>query len=349
MTIAQRKNQHLDICLNEPVQHRGTTLLEEVQLVHEALPEADLDEIDLATQFCGKRLAAPIVIGAMTGGTAKACGINCALAEAAQRHGLTLAVGSQRAMWIDPSKSGTYRVRDLAPDVPILANIGVVQAREMGGKAVRRLVESIEADGICIHLNPAQELSQTEGDRHFAGCLSAIADVAQELEFPVIVKETGCGLGPRTLDGLMSVGIEYVEVAGAGGTSWPRVEGRRSGNGGGTGELLGDWGIPTAASIGYAARRGFSVTASGGIRDAMDVVRSLALGADRAAMALPFLKALHEGGPEGLDEFAAELVYSLKAAMLLSGARTVTELQRVPRFLGPNLSSWLALDKRNGE
>lgn len=344
MIIQSRKNDHIRICTEEQVEHGGSTLLEEVLLVHEALPETSFDEIDLSSRFLGKALSAPVVIGSMTGGSEEAGQINRHLAWVAQKHGLAIGLGSQRAMWVDPGLASTYHLRDLAPDVPLLANLGVVQARDIGIQGVKELVDAVDADALCIHLNPAQELAQTEGDRNFQGCLSTLGSLVRDLGKPVIVKETGCGLGPATLDRLVQEGIRYIEVSGSGGTSWTRVEAFRNHDSVNLGQLLADWGIPTAASIAFAARRGLSVTASGGIRDALDIARSLALGADRVAMALPFLRTLQAEGPEGLDRFTGGLISALRAVLLLTGIREISEVRGLPRVLGPSLRAWLELD-----
>src|SRR5262249_33643210 len=216
--------------------------------------------VPLETSLLGKTLRAPLVISGMTGGTDEAGKLNRALAGAAQKLGVAMGVGSQRAMLLHPDQTDTYRVRDVAPDILLLANLGAVQARESGPKAVLELVRAIGADALCVHLNVAQELVQDEGDRDFRGCLAALGELARELPVPVIAKETGCGLSPSTLVRLRDAGIEWVDVAGAGGTSWTAVESLRgSERQKALGRELHDWGIPTAASVVYAARAGLRV------------------------------------------------------------------------------------------
>jgi dihydroorotate dehydrogenase len=219
-----------------------------------------------------------------------------------------------------------------------------VQAREAGAQRVATLARAIGADAVCIHLNVAQELVQDDGDRDFRGLLRTLSQLVQELPVPVIVKETGCGLAPRTLARLSAAGVRWVDVAGAGGTSWTGVESLRgSARQRALGGLLREWGVPTAASIGYAERAGFGVIASGGIRDAIDVARALALGAQVAGLALPFLRAWAAGGTEGVINAAEALSEGLRAVMALTGARRVEDLRGVPRVLGPELDRWLAL------
>jgi isopentenyl-diphosphate delta-isomerase len=340
--ISERKLAHLDLCANEDVESRGTTLLEEVRLFHDALPELSLDEVDTSVEVLGRRLQAPILIAGMSGGATRALELNRALATAAQKCGLGMGVGSQRAMLLDPSCTETYRVRDLAPDVLLLGNIGAVQAREAGPDRVAELVQAIGADALCVHLNAAQELAQDEGDRDFRGCLAAIAGLVRELPVPVVVKETGCGFGPATLARLRDAGVATVDVAGAGGTSWAGVESLRgSARQRALGATLREWGVPTAASVVFARRVGLRVIASGGIRSAHDVVRALALGADAVALALPFLRAHAQSGERGVLETAERLVESVRSMLLLLGARRVSDVPRLPRVLGTALREWI--------
>jgi len=340
--IGERKTSHLSLCATEDVEHHGATLLDEVRLLHEALPDLALDEVSLETELMGKRLRAPIVISGMTGGTDEAGVLNRALASAAQKLGLAMGVGSQRAMLLHPDQAASYRVRDVAPDILLLANLGAVQARESGPAAVLRLVRAIGADALCVHLNAAQELVQDEGDRDFRGCLAALAELARELPVPVIAKETGCGFAPATLARLRDAGVRWVDVAGAGGTSWTAVESLRgSARQQALGSELREWGIPTAAAVVYAARAGLSVIASGGVRGAVDAAAALALGADAVSLALPFFRAFTEGEQAGVLTMGERLIEGLRVVALLTGARDPRALRRVPRVLGANLRHWV--------
>jgi isopentenyl-diphosphate delta-isomerase len=340
--VEERKRSHLAICASEDVEHHGDTLLGDVHLFHDALPELSIGEIDLSTELLGRRLEAPILISGMTGGTEEAGRMNRALAAAAQKFGLGMGVGSQRAMLLDPNAAESFRVREVAPDILLLANLGAVQARDAGPAKVAALANAIGADALCIHLNSAQELVQDEGDRDFRGCARAIRELASELPVPLVVKETGCGLGPRALARLREAGVRWVDVSGAGGTSWTGVEALRgSERQRALGLVLREWGIPTAAAIAYAARAGLRVIASGGIRGPRDVANALALGADAAALALPFLRAWREGGASGVILAAERLIESLRVVTLLTGARRASELRRAERVIGGELRHWI--------
>jgi isopentenyl-diphosphate delta-isomerase len=339
--LTKRKLSHLDLCATEDVESQNSTLLEQVGLLHEALPDLSLAEVDPSVHLFGRRLRAPLLIAGMSGGPVEARRMNRALATAAQRYGIGMGVGSQRPMLLEASASSTYEIRDVAPDILLLANIGAVQARDAGAGRVAELVSAIGADAVCIHLNAAQELVQDEGDRDFRGCVPALAALVAELPVPVIVKETGCGLSPRTLERLSEAGVRWVDVAGRGGTTWTGVEALRgSTRQRALGEELREWGIPTAASVVYARACGLRIIASGGIRGAKDAVRALALGADAVAAALPFLRAYRESGVEGVFEVTEQLIEALTAMMLLTGCRRVDELHHVPRVLGPDLRAW---------
>lgn len=338
--VSARKASHLAICSEGDVEGRRTTLFEEVELLHEALPERCLDEVDTSVPFLGRTLRAPILISGMSGGADEARSLNRSLARVAQSQGFAMGLGSQRAMLEDPLFADTYRLREWAPDIPLLANLGAVQARDAGPKAVEKLVRDVGADALCVHLNPAQELVQDRGDRDFRGCLAAIAEIAEAV--PVIVKETGCGFAPGTLARLREVGVEWVDVAGAGGTTWTGVEALRgSPRQRARGAALREWGVPTAACVVYARRAGLQTIASGGIREGLDIVRALVLGAQLVGLALPFLRAFARGGAREVDEEGRRLTEAVRAMMLLSGAPSVAALRDTPRVLGPALRRWV--------
>lgn len=343
--ISERKLEHLALCAEGDVESRHSTLLEEVALLHDSLPELSHADVDSSVALLGRTLQAPVVITGMTGGAAAAREINRALAGVAQKQGFGFGVGSQRAMLQHVECAESYEVRDVAPDVLLLANVGAVQARDLDTERVERLVTGIGADALCVHLNPAQELVQDEGDRDFRGCLEAIARLARELRVPVVAKETGCGLSPHALARLRAAGVEWVDVSGSGGTTWTGVEALRgSRRQRALGAELREWGIPTAASLVYARRAGLRAIASGGLRGALDVVRALALGAQAGGLALPFLRAFSHGGAAAAEELGADLAEGIRASMLLVGARRVDDLVRVPRVLGPRLRAWLEPD-----
>jgi isopentenyl-diphosphate delta-isomerase len=341
--ISQRKDDHLAICAKEEVEARiKSTLLEEVELLHNSLPELDFNKIDISTQLFGKRLRAPLLISGMTGGVARAEVLNRALAEAAERHGIAIGLGSQRPMSADPSNRLGYHLRDVAPNTVIIGNIGAVQAAQMSLGEVEDLVGSVGADALALHLNPAQEIIQDDGDRDFQGLVDAIGRIHGALSVPIVIKETGCGLGPSALSRLRNVGVEWVDVAGAGGTTWIGVEAHRSKSERvHMGELLWDWGVPTAVSTVSAVRLGFNTIASGGLRTGLDAARAIALGARAAGMALPYLRAFEEGGAQAVDRLILQLVETIKATFLLTGSGDLNSFQNAPRVLGANLLRWL--------
>ena len=341
--LADRKLDHLTICANEDVEAKAkTTLLEEVELLHHSLPELASEQIDLSVEFAGKRLRAPLIISAMSGGVEAAIELNQALAAVAENSGIALGLGSQRLMLESNTTPSGFLLRDVAPHTVILGNIGAVQASRLSTDAVVQLVESIGADGLAIHLNPAQEMIQEQGDRDFRGCLDGIARLCDEVSFPVIVKETGCGLGPSALQALSSTNVRWVDVAGCGGTSWVGVESLRgSSSRRQLGSDLWNWGIPTAVCTACAVDAGFNTIASGGIRTGLDVARALALGAQMAGIALPFLRAFKAGGEGKVEQEVRQIIEQLTIIMVLTNSPNLAALSKTPKVLGPKLQAWL--------
>jgi len=345
-TIARRKLEHLRIVAEENVVHSGSTLLNDIHLLHRALPELDLEEIDSSTEFFGKRLRAPLMITSMTGGAQIAREMNRALAQVASQHGIAFAVGSQRVIFRHPEMEADFAVRNWIPNGVLLGNIGAGELLEYPPERIRELMNSIEADGMCVHLNAAQELVQAEGHRNFRGLLNAIARLVDTLKGKVLVKETGAGLDPHTFRKLSEIGVPYIDISGAGGTSWTKVEMYRSTEAilQETGKVFADWGIPTAFCI-VAARRIFGnkgcIIASGGITSGLDAARAIAAGADIAGFARPALLAYLNGGIEKASEFVEAIIHSLKTAMILTGALDIKSLQAVPRVYTGELREWL--------
>jgi isopentenyl-diphosphate Delta-isomerase len=342
--IARRKADHLEVAASGRADFAKSTLLEHVHLVHQALPELALDEIDLSTTLAGKPLAAPLVITGMTGGTAEAAAVNRDLARAAQDAGIAFGLGSQRAMDEHPDLSATYQVRDVAPDVVLLGNVGGVQALAMGSDRVLALAQRIGADAIAIHLNPGQELIQERGDRDFRGVCAAIARLVSVSPIPVIVKETGCGLSLEAARALVAAGVHTVDVAGAGGTSWVAVEtvrAKEDSRSAALGTELWDWGMPTAVSVVACARANLEVIASGGLRTGYDVARALALGATAGGMAAPMLRAQRTGGKDAVTALIGQITASIRAVCLLTGCRSARNLASAPRHLGAPLRAFL--------
>ncbi len=342
--IARRKADHLELAASGRADFVQTTLLEHVHLVHQALPELAVAGVDLATELLGQRLAAPLVITGMTGGTAEAAAVNRDLAIAAQRAGIAFGVGSQRAMAEHAELGATYQVRDAAPDVVLIGNVGAVQALAMGPAAVIELGKRIGATALAIHLNAGQELIQGHGDRDFRGLVEAIRRLVEASPLPVLVKETGCGLSAEAARALVGAGVTTVDTAGAGGTSWVAVEALRAQAESGSAALgreLWDWGVPTAVSVVACARAGLVTIASGGMRSGLDVARAIALGARAGGMAAPMLRAQRAGGADGVHAEIERVLASLRSVCLLAGCATPAALARAPRHLGTPLRAWL--------
>ncbi len=341
--IQKRKADHIALCASGEVDFREkTTLLEEVQLVHDALPDRHFDEIDLTTTLLGKTLRAPVVVSGMTGGTEEAEIINRDLARAAETLGLGFGLGSQRAMVIAPQLAKTYRVRDVAPTALVMGNLGVVQARQMSSSSIRELCATVGVDALCVHLSTSMELIQPGGDRDFRGGLDTIKRLHGELGIPIVVKETGAGLSRRVGLAVRKIGVSTVDTSGAGGTSWVGVETKRAqGQAQKLGEELWDWGIPTAASVGLLADSGLDIIATGGLRSGSDVARALALGATCGGLAQPVLKAHRDGGYEGAVKFLEHVIAGVRATIFLAGVRTPKELRSAPKVIGSTLRAWL--------
>lgn len=349
-SIASRKADHIDLCVSGDVGfHAKSTLFDAVEFVHDALPELALETLDTSVELFGKRLQVPIIIAAMTGGTERARSINRDLAQLAEERGYGFGLGSQRAI-LKGQPPDTYEVRDVAPSILVLGNIGGVQARSLSTGEVRSLVQAVGADALCVHLNPAMEIVQPEGDRDFVGVVDAFERLVNELDVPVVAKETGCGLGARALKKLAKAGVRHVDVSGAGGTSWVAVEAARAaGDARKLGDALREWGVPTAASVMLSkqARPRFkTIIATGGVSSGLDAAKAIALGADAVGMARPVLQALVAGGREGAAKFLNQVETELRAAMLLVGARDVRELQHASVVLGPALERWVAASRR---
>lgn len=342
--IAKRKADHLEVAASGRAQFAKSTLLEHVHLVHHALPELALDAIDLSTTLVGKQLRIPLVITGMTGGTAEAAQVNRDLARAAQAMGVAFGVGSQRAMAEHPELAASYAVRDVAPDVVLFGNVGGVQVLTMGPERVVELAKQIGADAICVHLNPGQELIQERGDRDFRGVADGIARLVEVSPLPVIVKETGCGLSPDAIRRIAYTGVDTVDVAGAGGTSWVAVEAVRAAEASDAAVLgteLWDWGVPTAVAVVAAARANLDVIASGGIRSGYDVARAIALGAKVGGCAAPMLRAQRAGGYDGVVAAIRQFEHALRGICLLTNCATVGALATAPRHLGAPLREYL--------
>ena len=343
-----RKADHIRINLEEDVQFpRLTSGFEAYHIVHRALPELDLNEIDLGTTIFSKRLRAPLLISSMTGGTEEAARINMRLAEAAQARGIAMGLGSQRVALEEPSQAYTFQVRKVAPSILLFANLGAVQLNY--GYTVdhcRRAVEMVEADALILHLNPLQEALQPDGNWNWTGLLSKIEVVCRALEVPVIVKEVGWGISGDVARALVDAGVAAIDVAGAGGTSWSEVEYHRAPDAHWRrlARAFADWGIPTAVSLQWVRKAigdAVPVFASGGIRTGIDAVKALALGADLVGMASPFLRAAAQSAEAVIEEIDL-LSAEMRIAMFVTGAGNIAALREPGRVV-----TWEALWTRS--
>jgi isopentenyl-diphosphate delta-isomerase len=332
--IKQRKKDGIEIPLQKNVQARTTsTYLEHVRLVHNALPEINYEDIDLSMKFLDHRFSAPLIIDSMTGGTDEATMINGRLGELAEKYGLGMGLGSQRAGLKSEELAATYSIaRKNAPNAFLIANIGGAQlAKGLSVDDARKIVKMIRANALVVHLNPLQELVQPEGEPRYAGVLAKIAELVKSMDVPVIVKEVGAGISREVAIKLEMAGASAINVAGAGGTSWAGVEKLRAdmvrdGTKAHLGELFWDWGLPTAASLIEVKRTvKLPLIASGGLRNGLEVAKCIALGASMAAMAYPFLRAAAQSR-EALFAFADTVLSELKSTMFLVGAKNVSAL-----------------------
>ncbi|MCS7107082.1 MAG: type 2 isopentenyl-diphosphate Delta-isomerase [Acidilobaceae archaeon] len=339
-STVSRKLEHVKLLLANKVESSESTLLEDVGIIHNPLPEQDLEEIDLQVEFCGgKRLRAPLMITGMTGGHRDVAWINEKIAVIAEEMGIAMGVGSQRAAIENEGVAETFSIaRKSASKAVIVANIGAPQlAKGYGLKEAERAVEMVEADALAIHLNPGQEAFQDEGDTDFRGVIKKIVEISSRLSVPVIVKEVGTGLSRRAVATLYNAGVRCFDVAGLGGTNWIKAEVLRSKARHGeprrpAGSLEDLWGTHTAVAIveaRIAAPEAF-IIGSGGIRNGVDGARAIALGADVAGFALPALRALVNGGEEALRRLLEAMIYQIKVVTFLAGERHVRGLWKAP-------------------
>ncbi len=341
----KRKEDHIRICLDKKAQARNATSgFEDIQLVHRALPEVNKAKIDLSTIFLGKKFKAPIIVGAMTGGTQQATKINASIAQAVEKLGLGMGVGSQRAAIENTELEETYAVtRKMAPNAFLIANIGGVQlVHGYGLKEVKKVVEMIDADAVAVHLNALQEAVQPEGQTNFKGVLAKIAQIAGALDTPVIVKETGAGISSEDAKALENAGVKAIDVGGVGGTSFAAVEYYRSTQKENlSGEAFWDWGIPTAVSLIETVQTvKLPVIASGGLRSGTDVAKALALNASLASISQPILQAAVKGSRETEDKLSC-LIEELRNALFLVGAEKISDLAKTPVVITGKTGEWL--------
>jgi isopentenyl-diphosphate delta-isomerase (EC 5.3.3.2) len=331
-----RKLEHLRICNEEEVEC-GWTGFEDVHLMHHALPECDMDRIDLSTHFLDFRLRSPLFIAAMTGGHPGTREINRRLAAAAEEFGIGMGVGSQRAALENLALAESFTVvRDTAPHAFLCANLGIVQLRDHGAEWAERAVEMIEAQALVIHLNFLQEAIQPEGDHQAEGGLEALRELCHDFPVPVLVKETGAGISEEIARAILGAGVRAIDVGGSGGTSWAAIEVLRAKDprASAVGRAFSSWGIPTVVSLIETVRTGAPCIATGGVRSGIDMAKCLTLGADLCGMALPLFRAGMKG-ERNLTNTIEEIHQQLRIAMFLTGSRTVAQMHAIrPRITG---------------
>lgn len=320
--IQSRKEEHVRICLEEDVQYARGAGFSDIEFLHNSLPEIDMGKVDIGTSFFGRKMSAPLIIDGMTGGYPKAKEINKRLAAAAQEHNVPFGLGSQRAMVENPILTQTYSVRDVAPDVFIIGNIGAAQIAHYPVAKIKSALEAIDANALAVHLNALQEAVQPEGDRNFEGVLHAISKLSDALKIPIIAKETGAGICADAAVRLKNAGVQMLNVSGSGGTSWSKVEYLR----GKPVEGFEEWGIPTVVSIVSCAHH-LPIIASGGVRSGLDAAKAIALGAKMAAGAHPFLAA--KSPSEEMEKWKMQL----RTAMFLSGCANLEKLGKSRIFI----------------
>ena len=343
---SRRKIEHLELCAGSHVEARMVSPgFEDITLVHRALPEINMDDIDMSVSLFGKKLDYPFLIASITGGHPETKAVNAALAAAAEDMNIGIGVGSQRAAIDDRAQADSFSiVRDMAPTTLVYANVGAAQIREYGIGKVEEIVEMIDADALAIHLNFLQEAIQPEGDRDARHCLDIISEIVKSLKIPVFVKETGAGISREDALLLKNAGVAGIDVGGVGGTSWAGVEVYRARDTGDAvgehlGELFWDFGIPTAASI-VECKVSLPIIATGGIRSGLDIAKSIALGASAASAALPFVNPALRG-KEAVESKLKTMMQELRAAMFLTGCGSVSDLAGTPVTIGGQTLEYL--------
>jgi len=352
--VKQRKIEHVSVALGQDISVAQRANWNDMQFVHQALPEVDLDEIDTSVNFLGHTLRYPIFISSLTGGHPDVTSINRNLSRAAEHYGLALGVGSQRAGIVNPGVSSSYAItRQYAPNTFLIANIGapqlIAQSRHAAftTEQVERAIDMIRANALAVHMNSLQEATQPEGDRRAVGEAAALKALISKVNIPVIAKETGAGVCREQALLLRSCGVGAIDVGGAGGSSMPAMEAARSEARGdertrNIGLLYRDWGIATPVSIVESSPAGLPLIATGGVRNGLDMARALALGATLAGMGFPFLKAASQSY-EAVCELLETVVAELKVAMQLSGAATIGQLQQVDIVVTGETRNWLTV------
>ncbi len=351
-SVSSRKADHLRLTATTAVERAAIASWEDIHLPHRALPEIDFEEIDTGIELFGNHLRLPLLVSSMTGGHPDAELVNATLARAAERFGLGMGLGSGRAMLASPELTRTYSIaRQEAPTAFLYANIGAPQLIPQRdrpaytGQDLMPLIKALDAGALAVHLNFLQESIQPEGDTRARGCLEAIRRLCGELPVPVLVKETGAGIGPTEVRALVDAGVAALDVSGTGGTSWAAVEARRAGERGdlareALGERFATWGIPTPVALRQSRGLGLPLLAGGGIRSGLDAAKAIAMGAVAVTVARPLLEAALVAD-EAVEMWIEQFALELRTAMFLTGSRTLQDLGRVTPVLTGALWKWL--------
>ncbi len=349
--LRRRKGRHLTVCVDPqaPIES-SRSHFQDVTLVHRPLPELDWEQVDTRVDFLGQTLTRPFFISCMTGGSEAGVRTNRNLVRAAQQTGIPVGLGSMRILLRDPELLPHFQLKDLAPDVPIWANLSVTQLGDLPAAKLVDWLKRLEVQALVLHCNTGQEQFQPKGDRHFTGMLDSIRKLCAASSVPIMVKETGFGLGPQDVTTLADAGVTAVDLAGSGGTNWVLVESQCHPEvNAAVAQDFRDWGNPTPLILAALRKPALPLLASGGLRSGVDIAKSLALGADLAGLALPFIQADHQGGIEGVLQCIETLTQSLKTAMLLTGSRTVADLSQAGLILTDDFISQARQYQRNGD
>ena len=346
--IEKRKLRHIRVSLEENVETDIATGFEDIRLIHRALPEIDLDEVSTETTFFGKKLAAPLIISAITGGTEEAAKINEVLAEVAEEKQIGISVGSQRIAIAQPETIPTFSiVREKAPSTFVMGNLGCPQlSLGWGVPEAKKCIEMVEADALALHMNPLQEAVQVDGDTNYHGVYEKIKELGKNIDTPLIMKETGAGIAWEDALKMEKAGASGLEISGVGGTSWSAVEYHIAKEVGKKqmeylGGALWNWGIPTAISVVETTQKtDLAVISSGGIRTGVEIVKSIALGAQVGGIAKPFLEKAIEG-KDALAEHVDNIIREIQVAMFLVGAKNLDDLTHIPVLIMVNTAEWL--------
>lgn len=336
-TINTRKRDHLNIIAQDSDIERHRSGFAGIQLTHRALPEINLADVDTRCEFLGKTLSFPLIISSMTGGDDDHIRrINRNLAIAAETCGVAMAVGSQRIMMRNPAAKDSFALREYAPTTVLLANLGAVQLNKgFGIEECQKAIDILHADGLYLHLNPLQEAIQPEGDTQFSGLVNKIADINQQLNVPLLLKEVGCGLSTEDIALGKQAGIRFFDIAGSGGTSWSRIEHhRRQNQADDLGLIFQDWGIPTAQALdnAYRAFPDITLIASGGIRNGIDMIKAIILGAQLCGIAAPFLYAAEQSAEQVITQIQ-RLQQQYRTALFLLGCKNHAQLHGNQQYI----------------